>query len=320
MAALNTGRLPSRLAPLVGRQRELDDVLESLPRSRLLTLTGPGGTGKTRLALAVAGAAGPSFPAGACWVELGPISDPAVVGEAVATRLGVPDSLGRDAAESIAEHVGDASLLLILDNCEHLTAAVSDLAEWLLGACPSLSILATSREVLGVDGERKWPVPPLSLPEDGEAPTAATLPAFDAVRLFEQRAQLVLPSFALSDDNAAAVLQVCRRVDGLPLAIELAAARMRILSAGQLAERLDDVFTVLVGGSRTAPPRHQALRGTLDWSHDLLADDERAAFRRLAVFAGGFTLAAAEQVVAAGDIRPEHTLDLLARLADRLGR
>jgi len=271
VAALNAGRLPSRLVPLVGRQRELQDVLEDLSRSRLLTLTGPGGTGKTRLALAVAGAAGPSFSSGACWVELGPISDPAVAGEAVAARLGVPDSLGRDAAESIAEHVGDASLLFILDNCEHLTAAVGDLAERLLGACPALSILATSRELLGVDGEQKWPVPPLSLPGEGQTPSVADLAVFDAVRLFEQRAQLVLPSFRLSDQNAAAVLQVCRRVDGLPLAIELAAARMRILSAGQLAERLDDVFTVLVGGSRTAPLRHQALRGTLDWSHDLLA-------------------------------------------------
>ena len=317
MAALTTGRLPSRLVPLVGRQRELQDVLDDLSRSRLLTLTGPGGTGKTRLALAVAGAAGASFSAGACWAELGSVSDPDLVGEAVAGRLGVPDSLGQDVADNIAQHVGDASLLLILDNCEHLTAAVGDLAERLLGACPGLSILATSREVLGVDGERTWLVPPLSLPGEEDAPAAADLAAFDAVRLFEQRAQLVRPSFRLTDDNAAAVLQVCRRVDGLPLAIELAAARMRILSARQLAERLGDVFSVLVGGSRTAPPRHQALRGTLDWSYDLLAGDERAVFRRLAVFAGGFTLAAAEQVVAAGDINPDQTLDLLARLADK---
>ena len=172
---------------------------ERAPRpGRLLTLTGPGGTGKTRLTLAVAGAAGPSFSSGACWVELGPISDPAVAGEAVAARLGVPDSLGRDAAESIAEHVADASLLLILDNCEHLTAAVGDLAERLLGACPALSILATSRELLGVDGEQKWPVPPLSLPGEGQTPAVAGLAVFDAVRLFEQRAQLVLPSFRLS--------------------------------------------------------------------------------------------------------------------------
>ena len=317
MAALNTGRLPTRLVPLVGRQRELQDVLDSLPRSRLLTLTGPGGTGKTRLALAVASAAGPSFSSGACRVELAPIDDPAIVGETVATRLGVPDSLGQGAAERIAEHVGEASLLLVLDNCEHLTAAAADLAERLLGACPALSILATSREVLGVDGERNWPVPPLSLPQEGQTPAVSALAGYDAVRLFEQRAQLVLPSFRLTGDNAAAVLQVCRRVDGLPLAIELAAARMRILSACQLAERLDDVFTVLVGGSRSAPLRHQALRGTLDWSHDLLAEDERAAFRRLAVFAGGFTLAAAEQVVAAGDLGPEQALDLMARLADK---
>ena len=225
-AALNTGRLPSRLVPLVGRQRELRDVLESLPRSRLLTLTGPGGTGKTRLALAVASAAGPSFSAGACWTELAPLDDPAIVGETVAARLGVPDNLGRDAAERIAEHVGDSSLLLILDNCEHLTAAAGGLAERLLGVCPALSILATSREVLGVDGERNWPVPPLSLPQEGPAPTVSELAGYDAVRLFEQRAQLVLPSFRLTGDNAAAVLQVCRRV-------ERAAARDR---AGRRAD------------------------------------------------------------------------------------
>src|SRR5437763_4899470 len=206
-------------------------------------------------------------------------------------------------------------MLIILDNCEHLTSAVADLAGRLLGACPALSILATSREVLGVDGERSWPVPPLSLPGDG-APAAA-LAESDAVRFFEYRAQLVLPSFRLADDNAPAVVQVCRRRDGLPLAIERAAAQMRMLSLSQLAERLDDMFTVLVGGARTAPPRHQALRATLDWSHDLLDEDERVVFRRLAVFSGGSTLAAAEQVTAGCGIRAERVLELLTRLADK---
>ena len=317
MASANTDRLPVRLVPLVGRQRELEEVVASLSRSRLLTLTGPGGTGKTRLALAAAGAAGVSFAAGACWVDLAPIDDPELVAQAVASCLGVPERPGSDVAESIAGYVGDGSMLIVLDNCEHLTSAAADLAERLLGACPALSILTTSREVLGVDGERSWPVPPLALPR-AEADTAASaLAEFDAIKLFEQRAQLVLPSFRLGGDNAAAVLQVCRRVDGLPLAIELAAARMRILSASQLAERLDDIFTVLVGGARTAPRRHQALRATLDWSHDLLAEDERAVFRRLAVFAGGFTLSAAEQVASGGDIRPERSLELLTRLADK---
>ena len=317
MAALNTGRLPVRLAPLVGRQRELQEVVDALARSRLVTLTGPGGTGKTRLALAAAEVARGRFPGGVSWMELAPIDDPAIAPQAVADGLGIPEVPGQDATMTIAEYVGDRPVLLVLDNCEHLAAAVADLADRLLRACASLSILTTSRELLGVDGEHSWPVPPLSLPRDDTAPGASTLAEFDAVRLFEQRAQLVLPSFRLADDNAAAVLHVCRRLDGLPLAIELAAARMRVLSAAQLAERLDDIFAVLVGGSRTAPARHQALRATLDWSHDLLDADERAVFRRLAVFAGGFTLTAAGQVAASGDIHAERMLDLLTRLADK---
>ncbi len=317
MAPLSGERLPVRLAQLVGRRDELRDVLAALSRGRLLTLTGPGGTGKTRLALAAASAAGESYSAGVCWIELAPLDDPMLVGEEVASRIGVPDNPGRDAAVSIAAHVADRQVLLVFDNCEHLTAATARLAEQLLTGCPGLSILATSREVLGVEGERNWPVPPLSLPDEGVRPTQTALSEFDAVKLFEHRAQLIQPSFRLSDDNAAAVLAVCRRLDGLPLAIELAAARMRMLSVSQLAERLDDIFGMLVGGTRSAPARHQALRATLDWSYDLLGDDERAVFRRLSVFAGGFTLAAAEQVAIGGDIRPSRMLDLLERLADK---
>jgi predicted ATPase/DNA-binding SARP family transcriptional activator len=317
MPSLITDRLPTRLTPLVGRQRELQDVVDNLSRSRLLTLTGPGGTGKTRLALAAAGAVSASYPEGVCWVELAPLDDPGILARVVAGRLGVPDSPGQDAAAAIAEHVGDRSMLIVLDNCEHLASAVADLAGQLLGACHAMSILATSREVLGVDGERSWPVPSLSLPEAGAPAAATALAESDAVRFFEYRAQLVLPSFRLADDNASAVVQVCRRLDGLPLAIELAAAQMRMLSVGQLAERLDDIFTVLVGGARTAPRRHQALRATLDWSHDLLDEDERVVFRWLAVFSGGFTLTAAEQVTAGSGIRPERTLELLTRLADK---
>jgi predicted ATPase/DNA-binding SARP family transcriptional activator len=317
VGSLGTERLPVRLAPLIGRERELRDALDALDRSRLLTLTGPGGTGKTRLALAAAVAAEPSFAAGVRWIELASVSDPGLVAQEVASRLGVPDSAGLDAAAAAAEHIGDSSVLIVLDNCEHLAGSVADLAQRLLMTCGALSILATSREMLGVEGERSWPVPPLSLPSGGVAPTARALAEFDAVRLFEQRAQLTAPSFRLSDSNAAAVVQVCQRLDGLPLAIELAAARMRILSVGQLAERLDDVFGVLVGGTRTAPLRHQAMRATLDWSYDLLDPDERAVFRRLAVFAGGFTLAAAEQVAVGPDLEPERMLELLARLADK---
>ncbi len=317
MASLGTDRLPVRLAPLIGREHELRDVLEALGRSRLLTLTGPGGTGKTRLALAAAAAAEPSFADGVRWIELTSVSDPGVVAQEVASRLAVPESPDLDAAAATAEHIGDRPVLIVLDNCEHLAGSVAELAERLLMTCGALSILATSREVLGVEGERNWPVPPLSLPGAGAVPAVPALAGFDAVRLFEQRAQLTAPSFRLSESNAAAVVQVCQRLDGLPLAIELAAARMRILSVGQLAERLDDVFGVLVGGTRMAPPRHQAMRATLDWSYDLLDTAERAVFRRLAVFAGGFTLAAAEQVAAGADLEPGQMLELLARLADK---
>ncbi len=252
-----------------------------------------------------------------CWVELAPLDDALIVAQEVASRVGVPDSPGEDPAAAITAHIADRQALIVLDNCEHLTSAVARLAEQLLAGCPGLAILATSREVLGIDGERNWPVPPLSLPGTSDQLSAAVLSEYDAVKLFEQRAQLIRPSFALTDENAAAVLQVCRRLDGLPLAIELAAARMHMLSVNQLATRLDDIFGVLVGGARSAPVRHQALRATLDWSYDLLEEDERAVFRRLAVFAGSFGLPAAEQVAAGGEIAAAAMLDLLARLADK---
>ena len=315
--SLTTGQLPVRLTPLVGRESELDDIVQALRRTRLVTLTGPGGAGKTRLALAAARTAEAIFPAGVCWVALAQTDDPAIVGQAAATQLGAPDTPGQDPIEAIAKHVADHPVLVVLDNCEHLAEAAASLAEYLLGACPALVVLATSREALGVEGELSWQVPPLSLPAGTPAPTAAALAGYDAVKLFEQRAQLVRPSFRITDENAAAVLAICQRLDGLPLAIELAAARMRILSSAQLAERMDDIFAVLVGGARSAPPRHQALRATLDWSYDLLDTDERATFRRLATFFGGFTLQAAERIAAGGDIRPEAMLELLTRLADK---
>ncbi|MGH3259871.1 MAG: ATP-binding protein, partial [Streptosporangiaceae bacterium] len=317
MTVLTREQLPIRLTPLVGRESELNEIVAALARSRLLTLTGPGGTGKTRLALATARAASASFASGTCWVELAPVEDAGIVAQTVASRLGVPDTPGQEAIEAVAEHVADHPVLVVLDNCEHLAEAAASLAEYLLAACPALVVLATSREALGVEGELNWHVPPLSLPEPGTAPTAALLADCDAVKLFEQRAQLVRPSFRITDQNAAAVLSICRRLDGLPLAIELAAARMRVLSSAQLAGRLDDIFAVLVGGSRSAPPRHQALRATLDWSHDMLDGAERAVFRRLATFSGGFTLDAAERVAAGADIRAAAVLELLTRLADK---
>ncbi len=326
MMPLTDDPLPVRLTGLVGRESELADIGRSLAGCRLLTLIGPGGVGKTRLALATAksAAAAGQFAAGVFWVELAPVDDPAVVARVVAAKLGVPDSPGQDAAHAIAAHiagrpahVAGRPVLIVVDNCEHLAAEVAGLAEFLLAACPALIVLATSREPLGVDGELTWAVPPLSLPAAGVTPSASAPAHCDAIRLFEQRARLVRPSFRLTDDNAATIAQICRRLDGLPLAIELAAARMRILSVGQLAQRLDDLFAVLVGGSRSAPARHQALRATLDWSHDMLGSGERAVFRRLAEFAGSFTLEAAERVAAGDGIGASAVLDLLTRLADK---
>jgi predicted ATPase/DNA-binding SARP family transcriptional activator len=305
MAVLTTGRLPVRLTPLVGRERELAAMTRALAGSRLLTLTGPGGTGKTRLALAAA--AGLAAGADVAWVELAPVETPRLIASTVAARLGVPETPGTEPDAAITAHLAArrdaAPVLIVLDNCEHLAGEIAALTEYLLAECPELSVLATSREALGVEGERAWPVPPLD--------------RLHAVELFADRARLVAPSFGITDANRDAVADVCRKLDWLPLPIELAAARMRILSVRQLTERLDDVFGVLTGGARSAPARHQALRATLDWSHDLLAPAEAAAFRRLATFSGGCSLPAAERVVAFGDIAPGDVLDLLTRLADK---
>jgi len=324
MAVLTTGRLPVRLTPLVGRHTELAAITSAVGQSRLLTLTGPGGTGKTRLALAAAIALANSDGAAAdgavdvvdgaidvAWVELASLAEAHVVAPAVAARLGVPETPGTEPAEAIAAHLNaprqaarrDQRVLIVLDNCEHLAGAAAALTEYLLAECPSLSVLATSREPLGVEGERSWPVPPLDREQ--------------AVQLFSDRARLVAPNFAITDANQAKVAELCGKLDGLPLAIELAAARMRILSVRQLAERLGDVFDVLTGGARSAPARHQALRATLDWSHDLLTTQEQVIFRRLAVFTGGFELAAAESVAAFDGISRTQVLDLVTRLTDK---
>ena len=311
MAALTSGRLPVRLTPLIGRDAELTAITAAAAQSRLLTLTGPGGTGKTRLALAAAAALAADGAVDVAWVELAPLCDARFLGQTVAAALGVPETPGTDPAEAITAHLiaspdgarRDHRVLVVLDNCEHLAEPVAALTEYLLAACPALSVLATSREPLGVEGERSWPVPPLEQQQ--------------AVQLFGDRARLVAPHFAITDANKTKVDELCGKLDGLPLAIELAAARMRILSVKQLVDRLDDMFGVLKGGNRSAPERHQALRKTLDWSHDLLTAEERIAFRRLAVFVGGFELGAAEAVTSFDDIGRAQVLDLVARLADK---
>jgi predicted ATPase len=321
--------LPERLTSLVGRDRELDEVAKLLEQHRLVTVIGPGGAGKTTVAveaarrLVVAG-----YPDGVWLVELAALRDPALLAEVVVAALGLEDETAGPGAptppplaERLAGFVADKALLLVLDNCEHLAAACAGLVQRLLRGGPGLRVLATSREVLGVPGEAVWPVPPLAVPApatDDEAGADGVVPevlaGYDAVRLFSERAAAADPGFALAADNAPVVAELCRRLDGLPLAIELAAARVRFLPVTEIAARLGDRFRLLTGGARTLDPRQQTLRATLDWSWELLAEPDRRLLRRLSVFAGDCTVAAAEAVCAGGD---GEVMDGLFRLVDR---
>lgn len=322
LPARETGHLPEHNLPLalssfVGREREQAEVKKLLGEQRLLTLTGPGGCGKTRLALEVASEATESFEDGAWWVELASLSDPDLVPQVVASTLGVREVPVRPLNELLVKHLGPKKTLLVLDNCEHLIDACAALADALLCSCPNLRILATSREALGLVGEKAWPVPSLSLPDGSRRlPPVEELMDYEAVRLFSERAEAV-SGFVLTEQNAPVVARVCRKLDGMPLAIELAAARVKVLSVEQIAGRLDDCFRLLVVGSRTALPRQRTLRAAIDWSHELLSEEEKILFRRLAVFTGGFALEAAEQVCAGEGIERDDVLDLLSRLVDK---
>jgi predicted ATPase/DNA-binding SARP family transcriptional activator len=309
--------LPIALTSFIGRDRELPEVARLLDRNRLLTLTGAGGSGKTRLGLEAARERVSAFDDGVWLVELAGLSDPALVPAATSSALGLTLPSQRLDIEGLSARLAEWRALLIIDNCEHLIAACAALAEHLLGACPGLRILATSREPLRVPGEVTWRVPSLTLPTPGRSVKPAELAAFEAVRLFCERAGDVASSFALSDDNAGAVAEICLRLDGLPLALELAAARVGALSPAQIAERLGDSLAVLTAGSRSALDRQQTLRATLSWSHDLLTPAERAQFRRLAVFAGSFALEAAEAVTAGEGVDEREVADLLGRLVDK---
>ena len=307
--------LPIQLTPFIGRERDIEALQLSLAGVRLLTLTGAGGSGKTRLALEVARQAGPSFRDGVVWVELASLAEGELVAQQIATALGVREDAARSATESVLAFLQPRSLLLVLDNCEHLTEACAALADSVLRACPDIRILATSREALGLGGERAWLVPPLTTP--GAATDVAALAGFEAVRLFVERAQDAVAQFTLSEQDAPLVAQICRRLDGIPLAIELAAARVKVLSPGQILDRLDDAFALLRGGSRTALPRHRTLRATIDWSYQLLTEAEQSLLQNLSVFGGGFTLEAVEAVCTHDDLAAWEVLDLLARLVDR---
>ncbi len=309
--------LPLQLSSFVGRETELAEVKRLLENSRLLTLTGSGGCGKTRLALAAAGELAEGFEDGVWMVELASLADPSLVPRSVASTLGVREQPGRSLTETLSDHLGTKKVLLVLDNCEHLVEACASLAEALLHSCPELRILATSRETLGITGEVAWLVPSLSLPDLRRLPAVESLPRYESAHLFVERATGVKPTFAITEQNAPAVAQICYRLDGIPLAIELAAARAKVLSVEQIAERLDDCFRLLSAGSRTAMPRHRTLHATMDWSHELLSLEERALFRRLSVFSGGFTLEAAEPVCAGEELERDEVLDLLSHLVDK---
>jgi predicted ATPase/DNA-binding CsgD family transcriptional regulator len=310
---LEQHNLPEELTSLIGRERDRAEVAGLLRGHRLVSLVGPGGVGKTRLALGAARASVADFPDGVWLVELGSLADGELVPQAVAAAAGIPLPRDRAPLETLIAALGSLQVLLVLDNCEHLVRACAELVESLVRTCPRLRVLVTSREPLGVPGEITWPVAPLPTPDDPAIPHER-LAEIEAVRLFVERAQAALPGFALVPANAAAVAQICRRLDGLPLALELAAARVRVLSPEQIAARLDDRFQLLVGGNRAAPARQQTLEAAIGWSYDHLAPCDRQLFDRLSVFANAFPLAAVEAVCAP---EPTGVLDRFARLIDQ---
>lgn len=299
-----TQNLPTQLSSFVGRTAEMADVRELLAQNRLVTLTGAGGSGKTRLAVELAASIAGEFASGVWYVDLAPITNPGIVPVTVARALGLPDQQGSSSTESVVRHIGDRRMLIVLDNCEHLLDPCAVLIEELLGNCAAVTLLATSREPIGIPGEVIWRVP--SLPVET-----------DAVELFAERARKVRSDFHITDENASAVAEICRRLDGMPLAIELAAARVRALSITDLLASLHDRFRLLTGGARTSVRRQQTLRASVDWSHALLTEPERILFRRLAAFMGGFDLDAAEAVGGGGEVERYHVLDQLTLLVDK---
>lgn len=306
--------LPVQLTTFVGRAQELEEAAKLLRESRLLTVAGVGGSGKTRLALQVASELLDEYPDGVWLCELAPVTEPEGVTRAVAAALAVTELPGRPLEMAIIEHLRYRELLLIFDNCEHLIESASRLGERMLASAPGLSILATSRELLGVPGEVPYQLRSMSLPDQSDLLSSVT--GFDSIQLFAARGEAARSGFKVNDANAGAVVQVCRRLDGMPLAIELAAARLRVLAPEQIAARLDDRFRLLTGGSRTALPRQQTLQAAIDWSYDLLDTKERILFDRLSVFQG-FTLEAAEAVCAADPIERDEVLDLVSHLVDK---
>jgi predicted ATPase/DNA-binding CsgD family transcriptional regulator len=309
--------LPPQLTTFVGRGSQLSEIELLLSTRRVVTLTGVGGAGKTRLALEVAGRVLAAYPDGTWFIDLTPVKDRQLLPRVFGSALGVHERPRQPMAETLIQHLSGRHLLLVVDNCEHVIEDCADLADAIRNSCPGITILATSREPLRISGEKVWRVPLLTVPDPGVLTDIRELQQSEAIGLFLDRAQLAEPSFQMSPDNAAAVAQLCRRLEGIPLAIELAAARIGLMSPDQMLERLQDRFGLLTGGSRTSPIRHRTLQSALDWSYDLLGDRERALFRRLSVFAGSFSLEAIEAVCSSDDPEIRVITGLLGNLVDK---
>jgi predicted ATPase/class 3 adenylate cyclase len=311
--------LPQQATSFVGRETELAELKRLLAKTRLVTLTGSGGCGKTRLCLQLAADSLDTFPDGVWLVELAPLTDPRLVPQTVATVLGLKEAPGKPIAQTLSDYLRDKQLLLILDNCEHLLDACAQLADTLVRQCPQVTMIASSREALGIGGEQAYRVPSLSLPDPKQAHTPASVAPFEAVQLFTDRAVLARSDFAVTAQNASAIASICYRLDGIPLAIELAAARLRSLSVEEINRNLNQRFRLLTGGSRTALPRQRTLQALIDWSHDLLDERERVLFRRIAIFVNGFTPEGAAAVAAGNGegVDQLDVLDMLASLVDK---
>ncbi len=313
----SSASIPVPLTSFIGREKELAEIMRLVKSQRLVTLLGPGGVGKTRLAIEASNRLLTRFHDGVYWIDLVGLSEPSLVPQAVLQGTGVRELANRSPTDMLIDHFATSQNLLVIDNCEHLIAACIELASRVLSGCRHLHILATSREALGIFGETPWTVPSLSVPKMPRLPAVSRLAKAESVRLFMERVVSVQPHFALTEQNAPAVVQICKRLDGIPLAIELAAARARMMSVDEIAGRLDRSFDLLNAGNRSALPRHQTLRATIDWSHELLTEPERILFRRLAPFAGGFTLSAVEKVCDFPGLKQSHILGLLGRLVDK---
>lgn len=315
--SIGTARLPADVNRFVGRGQELDEARRLLSSTRLITLTGVGGVGKTRLALHIATDRQRAFPDGVTFVELADLRDPRLLDDTVATNLGLAEQFTPWRSADLVQHIGDKNMLLVLDNCEHLIDAVAKLVDGLLRGCPELVVLATSREALRVSGERLLPLAPLPVPDPDRLPAPEALIHYDAVALFHDRAATVLPGFEITQQNFRTVARLCDRLSGIPLALELAAARLRVLSLDDILSRLDYQMRLLTSGSRTAPLRQQTLQASIDWSFDLCTPAERTLWSRLSVFPGSFELDAAESVCTGDGIERDDVLPLLASLVDK---